>query len=190
MLCSAFAHRNAAVGRHGRAPRRCHRPSGRLRARHIRHPRPAVSTEGGAAAGRSSAADGRDPRPQVPEEEQGRREGGVQQGPGPLRSSVCFRRWFVLLPAGAQPAGRMRARCNIEALADVSAAEARSALSSILLRLNAAFLSIIERFTKGGSTRADYRKSPQGIPGTDLRYQPVMRLFRKASKGHAMCYQY
>lgn len=42
--------------------------------------------------------------------------------------------------------------------ADVSTAQAHSALTLILLRLDAAFASAIQRFTKGKSTRTDYRK--------------------------------
>lgn len=36
-------------------------------------------------------------------------------------------------------------------------AKARSSLTSILLRLNAGYVNIIDRFTRGESTRADYR---------------------------------
>ena len=62
------------------------------------------------------------------------------------------------ITAAVSSAHRVKARSGDGALADVSAAEARSAFSSILLRLNAAFMSIIERFTKGRSTREDYRE--------------------------------
>jgi hypothetical protein len=72
--------------------------------------------------------------------------------------------------------------CNGEAFAHVSAAEAQSALSSILFRLNAAFVSVIERFTKGRSTRADYRKClerPISI-GQIYECRPPLRRFGKA----------
>lgn len=41
-------------------------------------------------------------------------------------------------------------------MADVQVAEASHALSSILFRLNAGFVGIIERFLNGKSTYSDY----------------------------------
>lgn len=50
--------------------------------------------------------------------------------------------------------------CIVEALADVSAAEAHSSLSSILKKLTSTFLSIMERVLKGTSTEKEYCKLP------------------------------
>ena len=56
------------------------------------------------------------------------------------------------------------ARCSInllkhprKSIIDIKTAEAHSSLSAILFRLNAGFVSVIERFTKGRSTSGDYQ---------------------------------
>lgn len=46
---------------------------------------------------------------------------------------------------------------SIEQKAYIPKAEARSSLSAILFRLNAGFVSVIDRFTRGRSTAADYQ---------------------------------
>ena len=80
------------------------------------------------------------------------------------------------ITAAVSSASCVKARSGDGVLADVSAAEARLAFSSILRRLNAAFLSIFDRFTKGRSTREDYREYPLE-PLADLRSYLTMELF-------------
>lgn len=48
-------------------------------------------------------------------------------------------------------------QCSFQKLGLTSTAEAHSCLSAILFRLNAGFVSVIERFTRGRSSSADYQ---------------------------------
>ncbi|KIN06073.1 hypothetical protein OIDMADRAFT_176179 [Oidiodendron maius Zn] len=83
------------------------------------------------------------------------------------------------ITAAVSSAHPVKARSGDGAMADVSAAEARSAFSLILLRLNAAFMSIIERFTKGRSTREDYHTLMSLSNASRLE---AMRTFEQLSK--------
>ncbi|KAH8602428.1 hypothetical protein B0O99DRAFT_139426 [Bisporella sp. PMI_857] len=58
-------------------------------------------------------------------------------------------------PGFAHGDGRFTSQ-YLKGISDISTAEAHSSLAAILFRLNAGFVSVIERFTKGHSTKTDY----------------------------------